>query len=46
VESDAKRGWFLFDNEDASPNKVNLIRPRYTNAEGQPSGYGEACYRC
>ena len=24
-----QRGWFLADNEDASPNKVNSFRPRY-----------------
>lgn len=30
VFSDATEGWFLSDNEDASPNKVNSFRPRYT----------------
>ena len=24
-----QRGWFLADNKDASPNKVNSFRPRY-----------------
>ncbi len=30
LSADARKGWFPTDNEDASPNKVNSFRPRYS----------------
>jgi hypothetical protein len=32
VSARCEAGWYPVDNEDVSPNKVNLFRPRYTKS--------------